>query len=85
MTNEEFRQSLSKEQLRFLQDKYKESLNQVEDALELCGQLPCSDSLGYVGDKLYVASIYKDLLIDDSLNSLFYEHYKRYENMYENM
>lgn len=85
MTNKEFRQSLSKEQLRFLQDKYKKSLNKVEDSLDWCGQSPCRDNLTYVGDKIFLASVYKDLLVDDSLNSLFCEYYKRYENMYEIM
>lgn len=85
MTKREFKQSLSKGQLRFLQDKYKKSLNQVEDSLDWGGQFPCRDSLVHVGDKLCVASIYKDLLIDDSLNSLFYEYYERYEKMYENI
>lgn len=85
MTNKEFRQSLSKEQIRFLQDKYKDILNQVEDSLDWCGQSPCRDNLTYVGDKIFLASVYKDLLVDDSLNSLFCEYYKRYETMYENM
>lgn len=85
MTNEEFRKSLSDEQLRFLRNKYKDSLNEVEDLLDWCGQSPCRDNLTYVGDKISLASIYKDLLVDDSLNSLFLEYYKRYENMYENI
>ena len=85
MTNEEFRKSLSNEQLRFLRNKYKDSLNEVEDLLDWCGQSPCRDNLICVGDKMFLASIYKDLLVDDSLNGLFYEYYKRYENMYENI
>ena len=85
MTNEEFRKSLSKEQLRFLRNKYKDSLNEVEDLLDWCGQSPCRDNLSYVGDKIFLESVYKGLLGDDSLNSLFLECYKRYENMYENI
>lgn len=85
MTNEEFRKSLSDKQLRFLRNKYKDSLNEVEDLLDWCGQSPCRDNLTYVGDKISLASIYKGLLVDDSLNSLFLEYYKRYENMYENI
>lgn len=85
MTNEEFRKSLSDEQLRFLRNKYKDSLNQVEDLLDWCGQLPRRDKLEWVGDKLVLASVYKDLLGKDSLNDLFLKYYKRYENMYENI
>ena len=85
MTNEEFRKSLSKEQLRFLRNKYKDSLNEVEDLLDWCGQSPCRDNLTYVGDKISLASVYKDLLGEDSLNILFLEYYKRYESMYENI
>ena len=85
MTNEEFRKSLSDEQLRFLRNKYKDSLNEVEDLLDWCGQSPCRDNLTDVGDKMFLASVYKGLLGDDSLNSLFLECYKRYENMYENI
>lgn len=85
MTNEEFRKSLTKEQLKFLRNKYKDSLNEVEDLLDWCGQSPCRDNLTYVGDKISLASIYKGLLVDDSLNDLFLKYYKRYENMYENI
>lgn len=85
MTNKEFRQSLSKEQIRFLQDKYKDLLNQVEGSFDGIWHMYYRDGVELVGNGLLLASVYKDLLVDDSLNSLFCEYYKRYETMYENM
>jgi len=81
MTNEEFRQSLSKEQLRFLQDKYKESLNQVEDSFDELWHMYYRDGVESVGNGLLLASVYKDLLMDDSLNSLYDEYLYRFERM----
>ena len=45
MTNEEFRKSLSKEQLRFLQGLYDQSLIRTEDSLEMCGGWSYGDTL----------------------------------------
>lgn len=81
MTNEEFRKSLSKEQLRFLQDKYKESLNQVEDSFDGLWLMYYRDGVESVGNGLLLASVYKDLLMDDSLNSLYDEYLDRFERM----
>lgn len=81
MTNEEFRQSLSKEQLRFLQDKYKESLKQAEDSFDELWHMYYRDGVELVGNGLLLASVYKDLLVDDSLNSLYDEYLDRFERM----
>ena len=81
MTNEEFRKSLSKEQLRFLQDKYKESLNQVEDSFDGLWLMYYRDGVESVGNGLLLTSVYKDLLMDDSLNSLYDEYLDRFERM----
>lgn len=81
MTNEEFRQSLNEEQLRFLQDKYKESLNQVEGSFDGLWHMYYRDGVELVGNGLLLASVYKDLLVDDSLNSLYDEYLDRFERM----
>ena len=81
MTNEEFRKSLSNEQLRFLQDKYKESLNKVEEALDECGWLSYRDRVEYVGNSLSLASVYKYLLGTNCLDIIFDECDERYKSM----
>lgn len=83
MTNEEFRQSLSKEQLRFLQDKYKKSLNQVEDSFDGASDMYYGEYLEFIGNRLLVASVYKGLLVDDSLNSLYDEYHDRYKEAWD--
>lgn len=81
MTNEEFRKSLSKEQLRFLQDKYKKSLNKLEDSFDGLYQLSYRDSVESIGNGLLLASVYKDLLGDNPLNSLYDKYLDRFERM----
>lgn len=81
MTNEEFRQSLSKEQSRFLQDKYKELLKQVEESFDGACRTYYRAGVELVGNGLLLASVYKDLLGDNSLNSLYDEYLDRFEWM----
>lgn len=81
MTNEEFRQSLSKEQSRFLQDKYKELLKRVEDSFDKALYMYDRDGVELVGNGLLLASVYKDLLGDNSLNRLYDEYLDRFERM----
>ncbi|WP_127448424.1 hypothetical protein [Veillonella sp. 3310] len=81
MTNVEFRQSLSKKQVGFLREKYKDLLNQVEEELDGCSYLSFGDKVESVGKLLLLASTYKELLLGDSLDGLFSECYERYENI----
>nr|DAS19476.1 MAG TPA: hypothetical protein [Caudoviricetes sp.] len=81
MTNEEFRKSLSKEQLRFLQDEYKESLSEVKEALDGCRWLSYRDRVEYVCVSLSIASVYKYLLETNCLDIIFDEYDERYRNM----
>ena len=81
MTNEEFRKSLSKEQLRFLQGLYDQSLVRTEDSLEMCGGWSYGDNLMSIRASMTVASIYKNLLVEDKLDERFYKCEQRLENL----
>lgn len=81
MTNTEFRQSLSKKQVGFLREQYKDLLKQVEEEMDGCGYLSFGDKMDSVGNLLLLASVYKKLLLGDSLDGLFSECYERYENI----
>lgn len=81
MTNEEFRKSLSKEQLRFLQGLYDQSLINTEDSLEMCGGWSYGDTLRSIRALMTVASIYKNLLVEDKLDERFYKCEQRLENL----
>ena len=81
MTNEEFRKSLSKEQLRFLQGLYDQSLINTEDSLEMCGGWSYGDTIRLIRASMTIASIYKNLLVEDKLDERFYKCEQRLENL----
>lgn len=81
MTNEEFRQSLSKEQVEFLQGLYSNILTDVEDSLEMCEWGSYCARITVSTDLLSVAYVYKNLLVEDKLDERFYKCEQRFENL----
>lgn len=81
MTNVEFRQSLSKEQVKFLQDLYSEILIRVEDSLEMCGFSSYGDGITATTGLLSVAYAYKNLLVEDKLDERLYKCEQRLDNL----